>query len=52
MKPTGIVRRIYPNGSIVVPSELRKSLCIEDDDPFEFFIGENNEIILIPYKPE
>ncbi|MBQ4066267.1 MAG: AbrB/MazE/SpoVT family DNA-binding domain-containing protein [Clostridia bacterium] len=52
MNPTGMVRRIYPNGSIVIPKEIRKTLCIEDGDPFEFFIGENNEIILKQYIPE
>ena len=52
MNPTGFVRRVYPNGSIVIPKELRKTLCIEDGDPYEFFLGENNEIILKKYVPE
>ena len=52
MNPTGFVRRIYPNGSIVIPKELRKMLNIEDGDPYEIFLGENNEIILKKYIPE
>ncbi len=52
MKSTGMVRRIYPNGSIVIPKEVRTTLSIEDGDPFEIFIGENNEIILKQYEPE
>ena len=52
MNPTGFVRRIYPNGSFVIPAELRKMLNIEDGDPFEIFLGENNEIILKKYIPE
>ena len=52
MKSTGMVRRIYPNGSIVIPKDVRTALFIEDGDPFEIFIGENNEIILKQYEPE
>ena len=52
MNLTGFVRRIYPNGSIVIPKELRKMLNIEDGDPYEIFLGENNEIILKPFIPE
>lgn len=52
MTSTGIVRRINQNGTIVIPKEVRKTLSIEDGDPFEIFIGENNEIILKQYIPE
>ena len=52
MNSTGFVRRIYPNGSIVIPKELRKMLNIEEGDPFEIFLGEKGEIILKPYIPE
>ena len=52
MNPTGFARRINPNGSIVIPKELRKMLNIEDGEPYEFFLGENNEIILKPFIPE
>ena len=52
MNSTGFVRRIYPNGSIVIPKEIRKKLKVEEGDPFEFFLGEKGEIILKPYIPE
>ena len=52
MNSTGFVRRIYPNGSFVIPKELRKMLNIEEGDPFEIFLGEKGEIILKPYVPE
>lgn len=52
MKETGFVRRIYPNGTIALPKALREFLGIEEGDPYEISLGENNEIILKPYVPE
>lgn len=37
MKATGIVRRIDELGRIVIPKEIRRTLCIKDGDPLELF---------------
>ena len=50
MKPTGIVRRIDDLGRIVLPKELRRSLCLQPDSPMEMGV-ENGMIWLKPYVP-
>lgn len=50
MKPTGIVRPIDSLGRIVIPTELRKTLHINEKDPLEIFMDDNC-IILKKYQP-
>ena len=50
MKSTGIVRKMDSLGRVVLPSELRKILDINNNDPVAFFI-DGNEIILQKYLP-
>lgn len=38
MKSTGIVRRIDDLGRLVIPKEIRRTLRIQEGDPFELFI--------------
>ncbi len=50
MKSTGIVRPIDNLGRIVIPTELRKTLHINDKDPLEIYV-DGNCIILKKYQP-
>ena len=50
MKSTGIVRPIDNLGRIVIPTELRKTLHINERDPLEIFV-DGNCIILKKYQP-
>ena len=50
MKSTGIVRPIDNLGRIVIPTELRKPLHINDKDPLEIYV-DGNRIILKKYQP-
>lgn len=50
MKSTGIVRKIDELGRVVIPKELRKVLSIQEKDPVEIFV-DDNQIILQKYKP-
>jgi transcriptional pleiotropic regulator of transition state genes len=50
MKSTGIVRKVDELGRIVLPSELRKTMGIEEKDSLEIFI-EESKIILRKYEP-
>lgn len=45
MRATGIIRRIDDLGRVVIPKEIRKHIGIENGDPFEVFVR-NEEIIL------
>ena len=45
MKATGIIKRIDDLGRIIIPKEIRRTLNIKEGEPFEIFIGNNNEII-------
>ncbi len=45
MKSTGIIRKVDDLGRIVLPVELRRSLGIEERDPLEIFV-EEDQIIL------
>ena len=49
-KSTGIVRKIDDLGRIVLPSELRKTLDLKNNDPMEFFT-KDNQIVLQKYMP-
>ncbi|MGE7307605.1 AbrB/MazE/SpoVT family DNA-binding domain-containing protein [Priestia megaterium] len=50
MKSTGIVRKVDELGRVVIPKELRKVLAIQEKDPVEIFVADN-QIILQKYKP-
>lgn len=51
MKSTGIVRKVDELGRIVLPKELRVTLNINEKDPLEIFVDEENRIILKKYEP-
>ena len=42
---TGIVRRLDYLGRIMIPKEIRRQLCLKEDDPFEFYIYEDGVYI-------
>lgn len=48
-KSTGIVRRVDELGRIVVPKEIRRTLCIAEGAPLEIFV-EGDQIVLRKYK--
>ena len=50
MKATGVVRRVDELGRIVIPSELRRVLNINDRDSLEVFVDKDT-IILKKYEP-
>lgn len=50
MKATGIVRNMDNLGRLVIPSEIRRILKIEEKDPVEIFVDEDM-IILKKYHP-
>lgn len=50
MKNTGIVRNLDNLGRIVIPKEMRRVLGIEEKDPIEILIQDEN-IILKKYEP-
>ncbi len=50
MKETGIVRKIDALGRIVIPSEIRRVLDIEDRDDLEIYT-EGDAIILKKHAP-
>ena len=49
MKSTGIVRRMDNLGRVVIPKEIRRSLKIKEDDPFEIFTDRDGSVIFKPY---
>lgn len=51
MRATGIVRKIDNMGRLVVPIELRKINGIENGDPIEFFVDDEENIILHKFNP-
>ena len=50
MKSTGIVRKVDELGRIVLPIELRKTLCINERDALEIFTN-NDMVVLKKYVP-
>ena len=50
MNQTGIVRKIDQLGRIVIPKELRNTLEINDFDPIEILM-DNDNIVLRKYRP-
>ncbi len=51
MKFTGIVRKVDELGRIVLPKELRVTLNINEKDPLEIYVDDDNRIILKKYEP-
>jgi stage V sporulation protein T len=41
MKSTGIIRRMDDLGRVVIPKEIRRTLNIEEGEPFEIYTEEN-----------
>ena len=50
MKATGIVRNMDNLGRLVIPSEIRRVLQIEEKDPVEIFV-DGDHILLAKYAP-
>lgn len=49
-KATGVVRKIDILGRVVIPKELRTTMGMNDNDPVEFFVADN-QVILKKYEP-
>ena len=45
------MRKVDELGRIVLPKELRVTLNINEKDPLEIFVDEENRIILKKYEP-
>ncbi len=50
MRNTGIVRNLDNLGRIVIPKEMRRVLDIQEKDPIEILIMDDN-IVLRKYEP-
>jgi transcriptional pleiotropic regulator of transition state genes len=50
MKSTGVVRKVDELGRIVIPIELRRTMCIEEKDALEIYV-DAEKIILRKYEP-
>lgn len=51
MYATGIIRKIDELGRVAIPKELRRILRIKEDTLIEFYVA-NENLILIPYNPQ
>ncbi len=49
MKPIGVVKRVDRLGRILIPNDLRQTMGIKTDDPFEIFADESS-ILLKKYE--
>ena len=52
MKTTGIIRRIDDLGRVVIPKEVRRTMGIKENDPFEIYISAEGGVVFIPYRPD
>ena len=52
MKDLGIVRLLDDLGRVVIPKEIRKKLDWQEEDALEFYLNENNNLVLKKYIPE
>lgn len=52
MKATGIIRRIDDLGRVVIPKEVRRSMGIKENDPFEIYISAEGGVVFVPYRPD
>ena len=48
MKKTGITRKLDDLGRVVIPKEIRNNYKIEEGDPVEFYLNDNEIIIQKP----
>ena len=51
MKTTGIIRRVDDLGRVVIPKEIRRNLCIKENDALEYFVSKDGFIGLKKYDP-
>ncbi|MFW6024813.1 MAG: AbrB/MazE/SpoVT family DNA-binding domain-containing protein [Candidatus Woesearchaeota archaeon] len=51
MKATGVVRKIDKFGRIVIPKELRDTMKIDEDEGFEIYVQEDDQILLRKHQP-
>ena len=52
MKDLGFVRLIDGLGRVVIPKEIKKKLDWQEEDELEFYLDENNNLVLKKYIPE
>ena len=52
MKDLGFVRLIDGLGRVAIPKEIRKKLDWQEEDALEFYLDENNNLVLKKYIPE
>lgn len=45
MNPTSVIRRVDHLGRITIPKNIREAFDIQEDDPFEVYTNDKNEII-------
>ena len=50
MKSTGVIRRVYELGRVVIPIEIRTQFGISEKDPIEIYV-DGSSIILKKYEP-
>lgn len=50
MKATGIVRRVDELGRVVIPKEMRKNLGVNEGEPIEFYVRDQ-DIVMRKYQP-
>lgn len=51
MKVAGVVRYINPNGQLVIPAEIRKTMNLPEGTPVEIFVDED-KVVLRKYQPD
>ena len=49
MRATGIVRRVDDLGRVVIPKEIRRTLCIREGDPLEIWINDKDMVCFRKY---
>lgn len=49
MKATGIVRRVDDLGRVVIPKEIRRTLCIREGDPLEIWLDGQDMVCFRKY---
>lgn len=52
MKKLNIVKLIDNLGRVCIPKAIREQLNWQDQDPLEFYLDENNNLVLKKYNPE
>lgn len=52
MKKLNIVKLIDDLGRVCIPKAIREQLNWQDQDPLEFYLDENNNLVLKKYNPE